>query len=272
MAPVFLYCLAVAADLYNVEVHAFCVLSNHFHLVVTDQEGHLPRFMHWLNMHVSKALNVEYDRGESFWSSAPYSAVHLVNREDVLDKIVYTITNPVSSWLVARAERWPGLISLPEDLASRNYRAIRPSRFFRKNGPCPQQLPLTLEKPPSFADTSLEEFQKLVAEHVASRELQLVQERRSAGKGFLGRKKLHQQRRTDTPASSPNMKRQRAGITPRVACKDKWRRIERLRRLVGFRDAHRIALAAWRSGSRSVRFPPGTYLMRVLHKVDCAPT
>lgn len=272
VTPVFLYCLTVAADMFNVEVHAFCVLSNHYHLVVTDRDGKLPPFMHWLNLHVSKALNVEYDRGESFWSSAPYSAVHLVNREDVLDKVVYTITNPVSSWLVSRAERWPGLITLPSNLASRVFQATRPTRFFRENGPCPEQLPLALEKPPDFDDATDEEFRRLVAERVAAKELELGRQRRAEGKGFLGRKKLRWQKRTDTPTSSASVKQQRAGITPRVACKDKWRRIERLGQLVGFRQAHRAALAAWRKGNRSVKFPAGTYLMRVQHGVACAPT
>ncbi len=30
------FLLAVAADRFAVEVHAFCVMSNHFHLIVTD--------------------------------------------------------------------------------------------------------------------------------------------------------------------------------------------------------------------------------------------
>jgi REP element-mobilizing transposase RayT len=133
---VFLYCLAYAAAAYGFEVHAFCVLANHIHLVITDFEGKLPRFAHWLHLHVAKALNVEYERGENFWSDKDYSAVHLVGREDVLDKIVYTISNPVSSWLVSRSDRWPGLVSLPKALAGHVLRAIRPDFFFADDGPC----------------------------------------------------------------------------------------------------------------------------------------
>ena len=49
---------------------------------------------------MSEALNVESKRGEKFWSSKEHSAVHLVDREDAFDKIAYTISNPVSSWLL----------------------------------------------------------------------------------------------------------------------------------------------------------------------------
>ena len=46
----FLYCLAYAAERYGIGVHAFCVMSNHMHLVVTDPRGTLPQFMQWLNL------------------------------------------------------------------------------------------------------------------------------------------------------------------------------------------------------------------------------
>jgi REP element-mobilizing transposase RayT len=269
---VFLYCLAFAALSFGLEIHAFCVLSNHFHLVVTDYEGTLPRFMHWLNVHVSKVFNVEYKRGESFWSDKKYSAVHLVNREDVLNKIVYTITNPVSSWLVSRASRWPGLVSLPSVLAGTVFHAIRPSFFFRESGPCPQQVDFELTKPPMFDDLTDEEFRTLVAERVEAREKELRRQRRREGKGFLGRKKLKAQRISDTPWTVASGAAARRGITPRVACKDKWRRVERLQALVGFREAYAVALRAWRSGNLAVVFPAGTYLMRILYGVTCAPT
>ncbi len=42
MNDVLLYLLALATRRYPVQVHAFCVLSNHLHLVVTDVEGRLP--------------------------------------------------------------------------------------------------------------------------------------------------------------------------------------------------------------------------------------
>lgn len=43
---IFRYLLGVAAKRYHVSVHAFCVLSNHVHLIVTDNDGCLPAFSH----------------------------------------------------------------------------------------------------------------------------------------------------------------------------------------------------------------------------------
>jgi hypothetical protein len=72
------------------------------------------------------------------------------------------------------------------------------------------------------------------------------------------------------PFSRPPPGEPRFGLKPRVASRDKWKRIERLMQLVSFAKEYRAALAAWRAGARDVLFPPGTYLMRVLHGVACA--
>ena len=267
VAQVFMYCLAVAAALSGVEVHGFAVLSNHYHLLVSDPEARLPVFLHWLNMHVSKLLNVKYRRGETLWSSAPPSVVRLEDAADVLDKLVYTITNPVSSLLVRRASRWPGLLSLPQDLLVRTYEAERPDFFFREEGPTPVKAALTLTKPPALRHLSDEDYRALVSEKVREREERIQKEAKDAGDRFLGLRKLRKQCTTDTPGSA----RPSRALNPRLACKDKWRRIEALRRLVGFGEAYRQAFRAWVQGIRSVCFPHGTYAMRVYHGASCAP-
>jgi len=97
-----LYCLGRAAEAFDIQLHAFIFLSNHYHLIVTDAapEPRLPQFMHWFNLHVAKALNVHHQRSENLWSSRSYNAVHLGDEDAVLEKIVYTLTNAVAAGLV----------------------------------------------------------------------------------------------------------------------------------------------------------------------------
>src|SRR5574340_1339961 len=52
---IFLYVLAVAAERYRIAVHAFCVLSNHYHLLVTDPDARLPAFVQYLDALVARS-------------------------------------------------------------------------------------------------------------------------------------------------------------------------------------------------------------------------
>jgi hypothetical protein len=59
-------------------------------------------------------------------------------------------------------------------------------------------------------------------------------------------------------------------MNPRVASRDKWKRIEALGRLVQFLKCYAAAWAARQRGATDALFPHGTYLLRVLHDVPCA--
>jgi putative transposase len=83
---VFAYALAVAARRHGVQVHAYCVLSNHLHLVVTDPRGELPAFQQLLGMLVARAVNALLGRWKNLWAPGSCSAVTLATPEDVVDK------------------------------------------------------------------------------------------------------------------------------------------------------------------------------------------
>ena len=72
------------------------------------------------------------------------------------------------------------------------------------------------------------------------------------------------------PHACPASGAPRRTLNPRVACRNKWGRIEALLRLTEFARAYREALACWREGMRDACFPPGTWAMRVHHGAPCA--
>jgi REP element-mobilizing transposase RayT len=105
---IFLYVLALAASRHGVLVHAFCVLSNHAHLVVTDPRGRLPAFMQYLDSLVAGSVNASLGRFEAFWATdGSYSAVEPLDADDVLAKTAYVLANPVAAGLVRRGPEWP---------------------------------------------------------------------------------------------------------------------------------------------------------------------
>jgi REP element-mobilizing transposase RayT len=262
---VFAYLVGIAAERYDVQVHALCVLSNHWHCVVTDPHGRLPKFMAYVHKYAAKCINASLGRWENVWASEAASAVRLVDAEDAFDKILYTICNPVSSFLVDRRSKWPGLVA---DWTCKPLRGERPDWYFRPNGRMPEQVTLELVPPACFDDEAPRALAKRLRSAAAAREAELRREAKEKRIGFLGAERVLQQRVTDSPQTIAP----RRGLSPRIAAKDKWRRVEALRRLKAFVEAYRAAWLMWKAGFRDVEFPAGTYAMRVHQGAPCAAT
>jgi REP element-mobilizing transposase RayT len=255
----FLYLLAVAAERYGIEVHAFCVLSNHFHAVVTDRHARLPAFHQFLDALVARALNASLGRWEAFWAPNSYSAVALALPDDVVEKAAYALANPAAAGLVRSGRLWPGLWSAPERVGGEAFEVRRPKHFFDAKGLLPEKARLELTPPPGF---TAEEFRERLAARLAELETAAVKEHRDR---FLGAVRVMAQK----PTAKPKPGEPRRALNPRVASRDKWRRIEVLGRLKTFLSRYRAALAERCAGNLEAVFPRGTYLLRVAHGVPC---
>lgn len=260
-SAIFLYVLAVAAERFGIQIHAFCVLSNHWHAVATDPDGRLPAFEQFLDSLIARAVNASLGRWESFWAPSSYSAVALTSPADVLDKAAYVLANPVAAGLVRRGREWPGLWSAPESIGGELIAAARPKVFFRENGQMPEKAELALVPPPGF---TAEEFRGKVASALSELEERARQVLKSEGRRVLGRKGVLAQEVTDRPAGSEP----RRGMNPRVAAQDKWKRIEALARLTEFLRSYRVAWKRRRAGQPH-EFPAGTYHLRIFHAAPC---
>ena len=257
---VFLFLLAVAAERFGIRVHLFCVLSNHFHLLLTDPKARLPSFMQYLDGFVARVVNLLIGHKEALWDPGQYSAVELATPEDVLREAVYVLANPVAAGLVRFGHLWPGLWSAPGRVGGEPFLAKRPKHFFSEEGSFPAEASLRLTVPPGFA--SAEEFRSRLVAGLEEREAEAAREHHS----FLGEVKIRMQRPTDRPRT----KEERRSLNPRVAAADKQTRKALLERLLAFTRAYREAWLEWVEGKRKVVFPAGTYLMRVQHGAACA--
>ena len=256
---VFSYVLALSARRYGVRVHAYCVLSNHYHLVVTDPDARLPAFQQYLDAFVARAVNAHLGRWETFWAPSSFSAVALASAPDVVEKTAYVLANPVAAGLVPSGRQWPGLWSRPEDFGGELI-VKRPAHFFAEKSHLPESVPLELSVPLGFESAAA--FRAQVDGALAVRE----DEAHRRTSGFLGADRVLAQR----PLDRPRPCEPRRGLIPRVGARDRWKRVELIRRLKTFLSDYRVALREWRAGHRSPTFPAGTYLMRVAHGVTCA--
>jgi REP element-mobilizing transposase RayT len=260
---IFRYLLAVVAERYGIVVHAFCAMSNHVHIVLTDPHARLPLFHRDLDSLLARSVNCALGRWEAFWDRDSYSAVRLASPEAIRKMIVYVLANPVAAGLVRRASEWPGAWSDERLLRGEPVVVERPKGFFREDGPLPATATLRLEPPPGFEHD--EAVVGRLMDELRVAEDQAAAELAEQGRSFMGPARVLAQ----NPSARPAPGEPRRGLKPRVACPNKWKRIEVLSRLRDFADHYRAAFEAWRSGLREVVFPPGTWLMRVQHCARC---
>src|SRR5262249_28550468 len=116
---IYLYCLAEAAERYDITLNGFIAMSNHQHVILRDNHGNFPEFLAHVNKMIAKAMNTHLGRWENFWSAEQANAVYLVEAADRFAKLVYILANPVAAHLVDRVTDWPGASSLALNLSGR---------------------------------------------------------------------------------------------------------------------------------------------------------
>jgi len=249
----FIYCLAVAAQRFDIEVHCTVAESNHHHTEFLDVRGNYPEFVELFHKLFAKCQNALLGRWENFWAAEQASVVRLIDSEDILDKMAYALSNPAKDHLVEKSIDWPGVSSLPNLLYGKELRARRPKHFFRKDGSMPKEVTLKLTRPKGCEHLTQEQFTEQVMKRIKKVEDDARRERR--GGRVLGVKAILRQRPTDYPTTQEP----RRELSPRVAAKNKWLRIEALLRNKVFQRAYAEARNAFKQGLGNVMFPEGTY-------------
>jgi hypothetical protein len=140
-------------------------------------------------------------------------------------------------------------------------------RFFRPdNDLLPTVVCLDFVRPPGFEHLAHETWIEMLRTRISAVEDDVAIERAKTGSHVLGRKAVRKQSWRDRPRSQEP----RRQLGPRVACTDKWRRIEALTRNRTFVDAYRSARALFVVG-QSAPFPLGTYWLVKHAGVHCVP-
>jgi REP element-mobilizing transposase RayT len=275
-----LFVLAYALSRFAVELHEFCWMSNHYHLVLTSRDAKLPRLIQLLNSLASRALNAL--RG---WSGANFQPGYHISVETdadaVLEHCAYTLANPCEADLVNQAHQWGGLTSYPLSYGDKItierprfglWSALR-KHLMRSRGRAsragrtttPETVTLELVRPPVWPDKSDAEVRAEVLRRVAARERAADKKRSEDRRRALGMKRV----RAQHWAAIPSKREDLFGPVPRAAG-DRWARRAAEQRDREFERAYREARARWRSGERDVEFPFGTFLMREMFDVRCA--
>jgi putative transposase len=102
---IFLQCLAAAAERYGLQVHAYCLLGNHFHLLVLSEEGRLSDGMRFLAARFTQRINYRDNRDGPIFRGR-FASVMIKNDAHLVRASRYIHRNPIEAGLVTRPENW----------------------------------------------------------------------------------------------------------------------------------------------------------------------
>ena len=102
----FLELLGEVCHRFRWRIHAYCLMSNHYHLVAETLEGNLSRGMRQLNGVYTQRFNRRHGHvGHVF--QGRYKTIVVQKDAYVLELSRYVVLNPVRARLVAEASAWP---------------------------------------------------------------------------------------------------------------------------------------------------------------------
>lgn len=102
----FLRVLSQVVQDFNWALHAYCLMDNHYHLLIETPDGNLSKGMRQLNGVYTQRFNRQHGRvGHVF--QGRYKAI-IVQRESYLLELArYVVLNPVRAHMVNSAAEWP---------------------------------------------------------------------------------------------------------------------------------------------------------------------
>jgi len=101
----FLNTLERVNERYSWICHAYCLMSNHYHVLIETRDGNLSIGMRQLNGLYTQAFNKRHRRTGHLFQGR-YKAVLIQKETHLLEVCRYVVLNPVRGGMVARPEEW----------------------------------------------------------------------------------------------------------------------------------------------------------------------
>jgi REP element-mobilizing transposase RayT len=102
----FCLCVGRVVRRYDLSCFAYCLMPNHYHLVLATGDGRLSLAMQALNGRYALRFNRRYERDAHLFKNR-FGAVRQETDEQLAWTIRYVLWNPVTSELCSHPREWP---------------------------------------------------------------------------------------------------------------------------------------------------------------------
>lgn len=261
--------IAKYSEMYNVMLYAIAIEGSHVHFLADYPDENCSEFKRTLNSMIARNAPrycVKY-HNYKFWERRYSKELVPHHPDDMIEKFLYTVLQPVKDGLVEKLSEYPGYNCMLDAIQGkvRKYELVNWTTYNRaKRGrkevdikDHTEEYTLKFKKIPGLEHLSLREYEEYISSKVEERRQKLVQERKDEGKGFVGRRHLlHVE--PGTKAKNPK-KSTRFSFRPRVHSVCPERREEAMRFYFKCLDDFKKASRKFRDGSIDTDFPSGMY-------------
>jgi len=103
---IFLDVLEITRQIYHLTIHSFCVLDNHYHLLIETQQENLSLAVRYINSQYAIYFNKKYDRIGPLWQGR-FKSWYVHNNEYLYLLFRYIEMNPVKAGISTEMGEYP---------------------------------------------------------------------------------------------------------------------------------------------------------------------
>ena len=94
------------AKSYGITIHNYCLMTNHYHILLEIQQENLSKFMRQLGMNYVIYFNKKYKRSGHLWQGR-YKSWYVTDEAYLYTLMLYIEQNPLKAKIVKRLEEYP---------------------------------------------------------------------------------------------------------------------------------------------------------------------
>jgi len=102
----FLELLSLHSKTYNITIHNYCLMSNHYHLLLEITQSNLSKFMRQINGNYAIYFNKKYKRSGHLWQGR-FKSSYVTDEAYLYTLILYIEQNPLKAKIVKNVEEYP---------------------------------------------------------------------------------------------------------------------------------------------------------------------